>query len=1611
MSVPRVCRYSVSNPPPIRGPLSGNETIEEADLLDVQALQAEKAGDDTQCIQIMERSVQIHVRVVSQMTELLQGNNSNLSVHTAYNNALTSLSGAAERLAIKCNTFAVQKFKQRDFNTAESLLKYILDLTSENGSSLCETDERRCYLRSVTLNNLGCMELRRGHYPEALKYLQESMEVVGAESPIPYISISAILLQLRQCEDAASMAQRAIDLMPESPKDPSLIAVAHHNLAMSLEKISKDAALEQYEVSYRMASATLGKESPTTQLILTNWQRFQRLHQTEMMFTGRSITGQSTQLKLPMHTSRFNRTSSSQKREPIRNSEQDSSVVCSSDEVLDIFPHPFFFSQHTASDTGTINSNNKPQPYLNRPQPFVRKPLFPNVTGTTTRSHASERRPLPKHSSNQQKDPIQTAANFHTAAPDPVSTVNKLPKTFPGNIGGSTARSSAQHGKDKEWSETLPPIRKSSPFLVNVPKQNVPCKTKTSSSKPIQDNKSISPLHKTLTTKEIPRNHAARRNLSLHKTENTKEPLPRSPPQPLYNSISSSSDSMVPLTSIRGGNAVVRNNPVHTASVKTSKTNVITHPKNTGSTISHLPKRAAQTSNSVVKREAAEVTNAADSYAVSPSFSRSSKDLMESMTDRLEMLLHDEEEMERKYMKALIIQRNYRRHLTQRRVFSIRMDMNCEKRLRRIRENMAARIIQMAYRRALGNRAVSRSCRRLLKHATSSMVNTAAVRIQSMARGWAARREYLQRQRYQCVCESASTRIQNWFRSCRARQELQRLQMQKKIEEEIITRLQRWDYAASIIQKVWRAHRQLQLYREQLHQHRARRLEKERDLLYKAACKIQSAWRGFVCRRHVGAFMVVAKDLEAKRNEYQRLRNATVKIQSLCRGILVRRRTSSFLDKSRRRAAEDINNISRAHANASVIQSAYRRHLARRRLCLLKAEHRITMRECQLLALASLMQRVGRGYLFRLNLSKEVSRFKEEARRYHRKLDVLHQDNVHTGKGYSMERLYLLPEEEGIQRSAIEIEERCGWRYVKECGSSIPVDLTVLPRNHTNSEGFVESIGPKQEGLTEEAVGEVCVCKSKEPCTVQLREESAVLTITRFMQRVAAKRALARRIKAIEHLREQQEDKATKENEPQEEFTSSGTFTIVKRPPMESDLTSLIISEAVTREQEELMKLMEMESILQESEIYQSLFEEETAIRSSLPDKDGYCIDNDESVPQEVSEADESRTNGVSSKPDEARTVSIAPEASSIQDLSDGVIWIKEPIAHPDLTEMTLSNNSVSMPISSFVDDENLLKALEEERIKRSQQLAKEKQLRVQHQALIDSRQEYCMKKIYQAQTEADLIPYMRNRLRLMSQFDHPNTTQQNTGNICTSTLDSESFFLSREIERQQAAAKIRSAYRAHLFRQYLSIIKDIYSQYVSYRVDQERSERPILIYTQVDANAKESQHHHTHESESTSGPFCTDASLLQPPPCDNRPLPTGYALHSVQETIEPKQEGLTEEAVGEACVCKSKEPCTVQLREESAVLTITRFMRRVAAKRALARRIKAIEHLREQQEDKATKENEPQEEFTSSGTFTIVKRPPMESDLTSLIISEAVTREQGRVDEIDGDGEYTSRI
>ncbi|EAN80634.1 hypothetical protein, conserved [Trypanosoma brucei brucei TREU927] len=316
--------------------LTGKETLQDARKMEYRASTLEAGGNDMECLQLMETALQIRCKEYgtgSSSPELLK-----------------EACDAAERVVMKCNVLGVKLFKEGKYDVATPLFGYAMEMTGEGSFPLRKDDERRRLLRGVTLNNHGCMERHRGHFTTALDYMQQSMQCTGQQSPVAFLNISAVQVQLRLCEEAAHSAVCAIQSLGPNPEDPSLLAVAHHNLAMALELIDPPRAHEEYRLALGLAQNTISRRSEVTRTIESNMQRFVMvLH--ECRPGNSALTGTNSPRSSCGHTLFVSPRSCSRERSP---SGRD---AASRTHRVDIFPHPFAVS---AKETVAKRSISRP---------------------------------------------------------------------------------------------------------------------------------------------------------------------------------------------------------------------------------------------------------------------------------------------------------------------------------------------------------------------------------------------------------------------------------------------------------------------------------------------------------------------------------------------------------------------------------------------------------------------------------------------------------------------------------------------------------------------------------------------------------------------------------------------------------------------------------------------------------------------------------------------------------------------------------------------------------------------------------------------------------------------------------------------------------------------------------------------------------------------------------------------------------------------------------------------------------------------------------------------------------------------------------------------------
>jgi hypothetical protein len=1017
-------RYSLANPPPTQGELDGRETVKEADILEVQALQAEHEGDGGRGIQLMERALQIRCQVVNQLRErwanapetvqapltasnashrmstLSIGPMSKDDVLREYQAQCNDLYDAAERLVVCCNTCGVDHFKSNAFDAATPLLEYAMQLTEDDAYPLCEVEERRRHLRGVTLNNLGCMERRRGHFSEALNYMKASMDMTGMESPVAYMNMSAILIQLRLNDEAVRTAERSIALLSQTPEDPSLLAVAHHNLAMALEPVDPQRCVEEYELAYQVSCTTLGKDSPTSQSIQHSWERFQRTR-SPVPPTGSRIqtprVGGAAAITSPLRHSLVAGgghyrgavsplfAASSQQLDSSRHA----ATTPAPADVAEIFPHPFLL---TASAPHNPHALLQPSKAASMPSrlaaPTRRAPR--QATPEKTCHHPSP--PLAtRPSSSSSRAPAAAAASRPggrgNSCADGRSHGGFVPSP-PSHSKASTASSAASRrfsaSRAAESSSSRPP----------VPQQHL--SQQGGSAKKMNNGRRLSPL-KTTTTRtttttsassEAPGpQHARPSHVPRRPAERTPKGAASttSPPPPRVLPPLQSSD--------REGEATA---PTHST---------------------HRPSR-----NSTARASTSQ-------HTVSVAASMEDDPLV-FLQNRLDVLLQDEEELEQKYVHASTIQRHYRGHLARRRVAELRALRDRNARLAELRRHMAARQIQQAYRRhqrhqrrypfGAGHSTRYTGSRRSAQH-------QAATQVQRVARGWLARRRYTQLRQLARDSPIAAARIQRWYRGVRAQRQHAALLAQKAQQEAEVREQEQQQYAATLIQGRWRAYSKQKAYETDLRNRMTARAAEEAQRRVQSAVRIQSAWRGSQARKLYRKTFSRSSQLRAARQEYEQRREAAVKLQAFGRMIIAQHHSLPLLTAARLRAAKDINTRTREGRAAQVIQRAYRGHAARRLYAEKKAIRDAQLQKSSKLVHALTLQRVGRGCVARKSIEAELSALQGEAARYERRLRALEQGDAVAARVASEKTLQLLLSlqlTEGEKRADIVVAEQ-----------------------------------------------------------------------------------------------------------------------------------------------------------------------------------------------------------------------------------------------------------------------------------------------------------------------------------------------------------------------------------------------------------------------------------------------------------------------------------------------------------------------------------------------------------------------------------------------------------
>lgn len=164
---------------------------------------------------------------------------------------------------------------------------------TEESNEFIANETLRLRLRAATFNNYGCFFRRKGKLLHALQYLEKAvvMEQVANEADNPaatHLNLCAILSELGRHKDALFHAECALAVLERQDNvttkcvnDISILAVAHHNLAVEHEFLKQhDQAIESYAKACTIAERELGNEHPTTVAIRNSFsQAFSKIQQ------------------------------------------------------------------------------------------------------------------------------------------------------------------------------------------------------------------------------------------------------------------------------------------------------------------------------------------------------------------------------------------------------------------------------------------------------------------------------------------------------------------------------------------------------------------------------------------------------------------------------------------------------------------------------------------------------------------------------------------------------------------------------------------------------------------------------------------------------------------------------------------------------------------------------------------------------------------------------------------------------------------------------------------------------------------------------------------------------------------------------------------------------------------------------------------------------------------------------------------------------------------------------------------------------------------------------------------------------------------------------------
>ena len=153
------------------------------------------------------------------------------------------------------------------YTEARNLLQKSLKILS-----ISKATEQTTKLKSVTLNNLGCLYKRIQNYPKALQYLTAALEIGNTLSAEvtnkagAHLNICAIKSALNYHEQALNHALTAIQLLKlKKAENAYSLVVAYHASGLEYQFLNFPLkAVSCFDQGYEIAVQKLGKMHPLT---------------------------------------------------------------------------------------------------------------------------------------------------------------------------------------------------------------------------------------------------------------------------------------------------------------------------------------------------------------------------------------------------------------------------------------------------------------------------------------------------------------------------------------------------------------------------------------------------------------------------------------------------------------------------------------------------------------------------------------------------------------------------------------------------------------------------------------------------------------------------------------------------------------------------------------------------------------------------------------------------------------------------------------------------------------------------------------------------------------------------------------------------------------------------------------------------------------------------------------------------------------------------------------------------------------------------------------------------------------------------------------------------